>query len=638
MRPWSVKTQWKERKLETHPVVIGGTYTNKINGMGTFRVTLPLTEKSLDLLEGTKMWIYYRNQPVFGGILLDPQIDRDNKTISFGGADWMSVLNKRTIDFQAADFTGAPIWRQDVESSLMVDRLLRCHTGVDINDTMFDSVNLIPSRTQYGWDLSGQKLGDAIKSIAKSCLCGTGDVGYACYTRDAVDPTTGMPGPNIYFEPLGGRVQPISLPLLGVKLNKGNVASVRTRVNLRGGLPTPFPAPIDPDFYDNVKIHSDLIEDSALWTLAGWAFTANPATINDYSFYRTVASTGGAIQTERCTYPAAGPMSLDWSIYDGATTTDTFLKYIELHWRIDYQWSNTNVAETIIYVYLATGAVWNANYRWFKIDWNGRMGGITFRELGVWRRVIIDVDKLMAAAGTSSGIVGAPDWHDVDLISVVVTTIDDTDASSCTVYIDGLAFHFNEVDIEKTAVEEAQIRGITEARVGDRRINDWVSAEPICENILDKLKYPSAHATAKLGYFDPDIKLNDVMQFYVEGRLWRLVVNTITTNFNKNGTSMTFKLGRWVPDKNDLVKAFQLLDDAKGEKSDGYKLMASYAERNCWEKCEVECEMDCLVTACQADSEIITAEGGCVTGTELDPCFAACQKYMQKSSNVDSSW
>ena len=618
--PWKFRIQWRDQQPENFSDIISGHFKETMNKPGGFAFTVPTTERALDVLWGSKLYLEYRGRTQFGGVITGSDIDEGKDIITFQGIDWLGWLNRRLIDFQSANYTSSPYDRQTVESSEIVEELIKRYTGTSGTDSDFDFVNLDHTATDVDWNLLGRKLGESLITIASSSATADGRIGH--FISILGDRT------EIRMKPYGWKYYPQGLPLTNLRWSF-DISNLRNRVFLRGGLPVSYPVP-DFGAYGANTI-ADLFENNIT---TNWAATM---------------SGSGSTSIANTNYSTIGYNAGDWDCVNSLVATANFyLTWDGSDW--NENWSNpshsgpftgssgTNAYNTSVFI-ISHAVLWvnsrdtTATGGWRKLKLRLYTTGTSnycdvkrkdttddywFR-LGVndalddnWRYFIWDFNDCDLVY--TSGF----DWANIDGCRL---ELEDGLSMDSHIHVDGLAFMFKESNA--WAEDTSSPWEPTEERYEFRNIADWEKADTTANQLLTQLKYPSVLAKGNMPWYDPRLEVGDLLYQDIKGKSIPLYVTSLDTKFAADLVNVSVNLGRPRPSPKDVETAFGVILSGKSEAGTGYQLAAPFTSSKCYRLCERQCELDCLTTACQTNNQI---------GMNTDDlCLTTCQTFRQRN-------
>lgn len=297
---------------------------------------------------------------------------------------------------------------------------------------------------------------------------------------------------------------------------------------------------------------------------------------------------------------------MDWTYIDEGGNVQNFLSMIRYH--IKFQ--NDDPANDNI----ATSLRWgnDASNYWYQSTYPTHYGTS-------WNKTVIDPSETSFITE-----VGSVDYSVIDWFQLVITL---NAGASGEIFIDGLAFFFKEVDVWRRDETSIQLHGLKEVKFQDRRITDWKTGQDIADNILELLKYPAVNGSTTIPYYDPDLKLNMLVEPKIEGVKWPLYINGLSVTWTGDHVSTSITAGRPVPDEEDIEISLKLLRDQDSEKGTGFESASTYYQTTCFKDKELYCRTDCMGTNCQNAAQLLS----CFTFAERNPCTTTCQRYKERT-------
>jgi len=207
--------------------------------------------------------------------------------------------------------------------------------------------------------------------------------------------------------------------------------------------------------------------------------------------------------------------------------------------------------------------------------------------------------------------------------------------------IDHLFFGFGEIEVER---RDALSIGIMDREIQkwiqDRHCHSWGRAEHLADILLDSMKYAQKSRSGVSKYYNPELRVNQLLPLNEYGVEWMYVVNRITTSVSSTGVQQTIELGTPRPDPDDLMNFYGLESRSMQSGGAGKTVHDWVANSKCWTRCEMFCEFSCLSdyssdyrkggNVCQTSRELSCVS--CESVAELNPCSVACLTYSQIAS------
>lgn len=606
---WSVGFQWMGDPEEIRDDIVNGGFDRNVNAAGGFSLVMPLDDFALNLLGDTVVRIYYDGEPQFWGYIAETDIDEATNQVNVSGGDMMQRLALQKVSYKGATAGGANPPIGDVGSKDVFEELIHWYTGETAADSMFTKEFIEYSETSYRYNYDGNTLLDALIDVAQSSSLTVGDqkhIGYGFWIDG---------NEYIYCQPYGWRSYDKEIP--GYWKLKLDYGPIRNRVHLRGGIPEAFD--IVQDTEENYSY--DLFEASPM---NDWDVTVSNATVSESGSNPTADTTdvkmgGYSAKLTNCSLTGSGGDSYiyvtntftnakDWSYTDESGNQQSTVDTI----RMWYTMTRSSGVYVILYIeiisdtggYIAqcqVDQVPNDKVSWTKVS-----------------RTLENFD--------SDTISTNDEWDEIKKLRVTWWT-DEYNAWGGDIWNDGLAVFFKEVDIWRRDETSIRTHGLKEAKFQDRRITDWKTAETIAENILELLKNPAVNADTTIPYYDPDLKLNMLVEPEVKGVKWPLYVNGLSVSWSGDHVSTIIKAGRPVPTEDDILMTMHILRDQDSEKGTGFQMASTYEESSCFKDKELYCRTDCQVSNCQNAAQLLA----CYTFAERNPCLTSCQKYKERT-------
>jgi len=303
-------------------------------------------------------------------------------------------------------------------------------------------------------------------------------------------------------------------------------------------------------------------------------------------------------------------------------------------------------------------------------NWNAEAGATG--DQGPWLRVLIVFDKALdvaadaaegsCPAGGGAGVGGAT--GDYTSAITLTATLDVFSGESpdpadiwgfgfeCNAWpggtgdiswlaIDHMFFGFGEVEVSRRdELSIAMLNREIEKWIQDRKCHSWSRAEHLAEVLLDSLKYAQKSRAGVLDYFNPELRVNQLVPVNEYGVEWMYVIDEIKVDVSLQGVKQTIKVGTPRPDPDELFDFYQVEMSSVQAAGSGRTVHDWVANTKCFTRCEMFCEFACLTDwntslkrggrVCQTSRELSCVN--CESVAELNPCVVACLKYSQIAS------
>lgn len=204
--------------------------------------------------------------------------------------------------------------------------------------------------------------------------------------------------------------------------------------------------------------------------------------------------------------------------------------------------------------------------------------------------------------------------------------------------IDHLFFGFGEIEVQRRdSIAIAALDREVTRWVHDRHCHSWERATHLAEALLDALSYAQKSRTGRLDYFNPELRLNQLLPVNEYGVEWMYVIDSLAVSVSESGVTQTINVGTPRPTADELMNFYQVEMKSVESAGSGKTVHDWVANTKCYARCELFCEFACLSdwsstyrkggSVCQTSREISCVT--CESVSELNPCITACLKYSE---------
>ena len=614
------------------------TYTLIMNAVGQFSVSFHANTLKY-IIPGMYVRIYFYEEPIFSG-RLGIMSEETANSVSFGGVDETGILADRLVDYSSAE-TGSPYEIIELEASEMMQRLLKAYTGKTGTDSRYDLLSyIIPTKTSKKWKFTNTQLHDAIFQLANSSFVGTGAIGFSFWIDGARRIRFAPIRTGTFHKDLVYKIQNITFDNQGVKND----------IQFIGGVPDPIPMDRDkftesttgwgitygtgaiiaydpsldsPDINTGstaegdfaIRIANTVAQQHINFYLDFALLDGYGMNLADQDWSDGEGSIGRAVTPRPQESVAAGNLILDaisfkfrWSTDKHGDVeltrnpvTDCAFPQLSLY-------LNTNGGATN----LTGGTAPTGNHILTKeIKTDEQF--ITYPNKS-WKKLI-----MYPVSNDGAGI----DITDVEGLIFRMTGVTYTmKANTVFLWIDNLAFHFHQVKTRHQNVDSMNVlKSVRSASFSNRDVTNWKTGHAIARGLLERLDDELISGDIEVA-FNPNIRINDIIQAKWKDRILKLVVRSITVTSEER---MTMIVGTYQAALPGILAAFKAIEVNTQTSSTGYKLQESYSDDRCYTLCEVQCEETCQAASNQTADGVIIAAGGEVK----NPCAESCQTYIE---------
>ncbi|KKN86538.1 hypothetical protein LCGC14_0267140 [marine sediment metagenome] len=625
------------------------TYTQAINQVGIFSVIMEADMLKF-MIPGMDMRIEWRGEPMFSG-RFGTLIDDTETTVTFNGKDEMGKLGDRLIDWAAANTT-TPFLLEAVNATLALRQLFNTYTGKTSTDTDYNYITYVDAtNTSKKWKFNNRTLADALIELANSSSVSVVDIGFSIWIDGRK---------RVRFNPLGSGTYHDNITYKVQSLSFDNTQVVND-VKFIGGVPPIVPG--DKDFFTE--------DGTPGGTPTGWSLTYNPSSDAGIQLYdpeqdAPVVNTGGVregnyairiniindtpsinaycnFSNQTGSFGFEGT-SADWSDGEG-DVCNSAVKRAKQYEDVDlgnlildtitvsFRWSQDQHGE----VGLTRNPVVDCAFPLFQVYINTNDGQeyltngnsptanhIATKEIRTgdtfqiypnkgWKRLVL--------YPVSSGSVSLK-ANDIEGIIFRMSGITySMKAANCHLWIDNLSFQFHQINIVKRNTDSINKIGIRTKSFSNPDLKDWQTAHQTSRGILARLEKEVITGDVEVP-FNPNIRLNDMINIIWKGKRFKLLVRAITVTSKEK---MVMILGSENPDMLAILSAFRVMNVNTQTAGQGYKLNATFDQDTCFEFCQAQCEEVCQNDKNQTVTGILTTEGIVVK----NPCLENCETYLE---------